>query len=416
MAEKLFMIALSPTMEEGVILKWIKKEGDAISNGDIICEVETDKASMDYESTQEGILLKVIKAEGEGAKVADTIGILGEKGEDISALLKEVEAEAQTAPVAAAAPAPAPSTAPAASSATASAPAPPSAPAGSATSTGKVKSSPLARKLASQNGIDISTVTGSGPAGRIVKRDIENYKAPAAAGFAPALAAGQDITIPVSGKRAVIARRLAESKFTAPHYYVKNTVAMDSLIAARTMLNKEAPEKVGFNAFMIKFAAEAMKRHPEVNAGWQGDSILQFGSIDIGLAVDLGNGLITPIVRNAGNKGVVQIDAELKELINKTREGRLKPEEYTGATFSISNLGSFGVDEFTAIINPPGSAILALGRVNTVPVYDEHGNLKPVKRMIMSLSCDHRVIDGALAGRFISELQRMMENPVRVLF
>lgn len=411
MAEKLFMIALSPTMEEGVILKWIKKEGDAISTGDIICEVETDKASMDYESTQEGILLKVIKAEGEGAKVAETIGILGEKGEDISALLKEVEAEAQTAPAAAAA-APAPSTAPAMSSAPAQA----SAPAGSTASTGKVKSSPLARKLASQNGIDISTVTGSGPAGRVVKRDIENYQAPAAAGFAPALAAGQDITIPVSGKRAVIARRLAESKFTAPHYYVKNTVAMDSLIAARTMLNKEAPEKVGFNAFMIKFAAEAMKRHPEVNAGWQGDSILQFGSIDIGLAVDLGNGLITPIVRNAGNKGVVQIDAELKELINKTREGRLKPEEYTGATFSISNLGSFGVDEFTAIINPPGSAILALGRVNTVPVYDDHGNLKPVKRMIMSLSCDHRVIDGALAGRFISELQRMMENPVRVLF
>jgi pyruvate dehydrogenase E2 component (dihydrolipoamide acetyltransferase) len=193
-------------------------------------------------------------------------------------------------------------------------------------------------------------------------------------------------------------------------------VAMDNLMAARAMLNKEAPDKVSFNAFMLKFVAEALKRYPAVNASWQGDKILEFGSIDIGLAVDLGNGLITPIVRNVGNKGVVQIDAELKELIKKAGDGSLKPEEYTGATFSISNLGSFGVDEFTAVINPPGSAILALGKVTKTPVYDQAGNIVPVSQMVMTMSFDHRVIDGALGGRFLSELQRMMENPVRVLF
>jgi pyruvate dehydrogenase E2 component (dihydrolipoamide acetyltransferase) len=234
--------------------------------------------------------------------------------------------------------------------------------------------------------------------------------------FAPAQAAGEDIEIPVAGKRAVIAKRLAESKFSAPHYYLKNSVEMESLIAARNMVNKEVPSKVSFNAFIMKMVAEALKRHPQVNAGWYGDKIVQFGSIDIGLAVDLGNGLITPIVRNVGNKGVVQIDSELKVLIEKVGNGSLKPDEYTGATFSISNLGSFGVEEFTAIINPPGSAILALGEVKKTPVFDENGELKAANLMKMTLSCDHRVIDGALGGKFLSELKKTIESPVRVLF
>jgi pyruvate dehydrogenase E2 component (dihydrolipoamide acetyltransferase) len=230
------------------------------------------------------------------------------------------------------------------------------------------------------------------------------------------MAPGQDQEIAVGQRRAVIARRLAESKFSAPHYYLKTSVRMDEAIQARSMLNKEAPEKVGFNAFFIKYAAEAIKRHPNINASWQGDSIIQYGSIDIGLAVDVGNGLITPIVRNCGNRGVVDIDRDLKQLIDKVRNNALKPEEYTGATFTISNLGSFGVEEFTAIINPPGSAILALGQTKKVPVVGESGELEAADVMKMTLSCDHRVIDGAAGGRFLYELQRIMENPVRVLF
>ncbi len=420
MAEKIFMIALSPTMEEGTILKWMKLEGDEIDTGDIICEVETDKASMEYESAQEGTLLKVLKNEGTSARVGETIAILGAKGEDISSVLEEGEQQS-TAGAPAAVPTPEkaqvqPVTAAGSSysiEGTASGGRSAAEAAEGTASGGRVVSSPLARKLAEQRGIDIAAVSGTGPRGRIVKRDIENHTSTPSSAMTMR---SEDITIPVSGKRAVIARRLSESKFTAPHYYVKNTVAMDNLISARTMLNKETPEKVSFNAFILKFAAEAIKRYPEINSSWQGDSILQFGSIDIGLAVDLGSGLITPIVRNVGNKGIEHIDEELKHLIQKVRENSLKPEEYSGATFTISNLGSFGVDEFTAIINPPGSAILALGRVNTVPVYDENLNLKPCRQMRITLSCDHRVIDGALAGRFISELQRMIEAPVRVLF
>ncbi|MFW5802015.1 MAG: dihydrolipoamide acetyltransferase family protein, partial [Spirochaeta sp.] len=234
-----------------------------------------------------------------------------------------------------------------------------------------------------------------------------------AARVAPALADREE---PVAGKRKVIARRLSESKFSAPHYYLKSTVEMDSMIAARNMLNKELPAKVGFNAFMMKFAAEALKRHPNVNASWQEDTIRYYGSIDIGLAVDLGNGLITPIIRNCGAKGVTQIDDELKVLIEKARNNALQPNDYTGATFSISNLGSFGVDEFTAIINPPGAAILALGRTQKTPVVGENNEIRVASTMTMSLSCDHRVIDGALGGRFIHELKQMIESPVRVLF
>ncbi len=424
MAEQVQMIALSPTMEEGTILKWNKKVGDTVDTGDILCEVETDKASMEYESAQEGVLLSIILGDGSGAKVGDVIAILGEKGEDISAMEKEIASQsagkAQSSPAAVEQANPV-------SPAKEETAAPAKAPVSSITpdqpgTAGSGKSSPLARKLARQKGLDVKQVTGSGPGGRVVKRDVESFvpgtssvvSMSSAQGYAPA--ALGDIDIPVTGKRAVIAKRLSESKFSAPHYYVKNSVEMDNLIAARNMLNKEAPSKVSFNAFILKMAAESLKRYPLVNAGWFSDKIVQFGSIDIGIAVDLGNGLITPIVRNVGNKGVVQIDSELKQLIEKAGNNSLKPEEYTGATFTVSNLGSFGVEEFTAIINPPGSAILALGEVKKTPVFDESGNIRAASIMKMTLSCDHRVIDGALGGRFLSELKRTMENPVRVLF
>lgn len=413
MAEKVLMTALSPTMEEGTIVSWNKKEGDSVAAGDLLCEVETDKATMDYESTQEGVLLRIVKAEGTSSRVGDTIAILGEQGEDIESLLQESADGSQ------------PSGPEGESAAEAAAPEAPEAAARSRDSAGaqgdgaRVKASPLARKIASERGIDLSRVSGSGPAGRVVKADVEGFTgapAEAATRGAAASAAGENVTVPVSGKRAVIARRLAESKFSAPHYYLKSSVRMDGAMQARKDLNAEASEKVGFNAFLMKFAAEALKRHPQVNASWQGDHILQFGSVDIGLAVDLGNGLITPIVRNCGNKGIVDIDAELKDLVARAGSGKLQPEEYTGATFTISNLGSFGIEEFTAIINPPGSAILAVGEIAKTPVVNDGDELEIVQIMKMTLSCDHRVIDGAEGGRFLYELKRIVENPVRVLF
>lgn len=422
MAEKVLMTALSPTMEEGTIVGWSKSEGDSVSPGDLLCEVETDKATMDYESTQDGTLLKILRGEGQSAAVGDVIAILGKEGEDIEALVKEAEeAGKQPSPAEGADTPPSPPSAAEGESSGAGA----TETAAPSAEGGKVKASPLARKLADERGIDISEVSGSGPAGRVVKRDIESYTPAAAAEQAgtaaaaytrTALAPGEDRTIPVSGKRAVIARRLSESKFGAPHYYVKSSADMSKVIAGRTALNSELPEKVSFNAFMMKLSAEALKRHPNVNASWEGEAIREFGSIDIGLAVDLGNGLITPIVRNCGNKGVVTIDGELKDLIRKAGEGKLAPEEYTGATFTISNLGSFGIEEFTAIINPPGSAILAIGETKKQPVVGEGDEILIKPMMKMTLSCDHRVIDGAAGGRFLNDLRRIIENPIRVVY
>lgn len=415
MAEKLLMMALSPTMEEGTIAKWNKKEGDMISSGDVICEVETDKATMDYEGIQEGILLKITVPAGKQARVGEVIGIIGAAGEEISALL------ASATPTASPSNSTSPTSQSKGSDVIAS-----TLPASSQGNGGSTKASPLARKLADEKGLDLANIKGSGPGGRVIKRDIESAQRDGATStriqpqtsFAQLAPSGEDVRIPVSGKRAVIAKRLSESMFTAPHFYLKKSVVADAVMAARTMLNKELPPqaKVSFNAFIIKLVAEALKRHPGVNASWQGDSIVQFGSIDIALAVDLGNGLITPIVRNAGAKGIVQIDAELKVLIDKAGAGTLKPEEYSGATFSISNLGSFGIEEFTAIINPPGSAILALGEVKKTPIVTDGDDISIAQVMKLTLSCDHRVIDGAMGGKFLAELAKIMENPVRSLF
>ena len=426
MAEKVPMTALSPTMEDGTIIGWSVKEGDTISAGDVLCEVETDKASMEYEATQEGVLLRIVVGQGGHATVGQTIAILGSAGEDITAVEAEIAGESiSTAPVSPEPPPPtedsAPSTPPrldepvTAPVATEVSPVP--------LSSGRaIKASPLAVKIASERNINLALINGSGPGGRIIKRDVEGFRgvpggaasvSAASPGTAPALT---DEEIPVAGKRAVIARRLSESKFSAPHYYLKNSVSMEALVAARKMLNDSLDYKVSLNAFFLKFAAEALKRHPGVNASWQGDKIVRFGSVDIGLAVDVGNGLITPVVRNCGNKGVIEIDGELQELIGKAREGKLKPEEYGGASFSVSNLGSFGVEEFTAIINPPGSAILALGATKKMAVVGVDGSIGVGSVMKMTLSCDHRVIDGAEGGRFLSELQRLMESPVRLIF
>jgi pyruvate dehydrogenase E2 component (dihydrolipoamide acetyltransferase) len=245
---------------------------------------------------------------------------------------------------------------------------------------------------------------------------VESFQ-PGATPSVAAVPALSDQTIPVSGKRKVIAQRLAESKFQAPHYYLKVSFEMDGMMAARARLNARRKEgKISFNAFIHKIAAEAIKRHPMINAGWEGEVIRMFGSIDIGLAVAVPDGLMTPVVRNCGSKGIVQIDQELNELIAKARDGKLTPEEYTGATFTISNLGSFGIEEFTAIINPPGSAILALGRTQKMPIVSDEDELEIRQVMRGSLSCDHRVIDGALGSAFLADLKEMIENPFSALY
>jgi len=408
MAEIIYMIALSPTMEEGVIGKWNKKEGDPISPGDILCEVETDKATMDYETTAEGRLLKILVPEGGRASIGEAIAVVGEEGENTEGLLKELGSPPQEEK-------PKTVDAPTSQKETprTAAPTPP-----------KVPSSPLARRLAAMNGLDIRSIPGTGPAGRVVKRDVEKALSeklsPPPSGIQPSVpdAPLEDShrIIPISAKRRIIASRLSQSKYTAPHYYLKVSVRMDELLEARKALNAGRKEKVSMNAFFIKFTAEALKRHPMVNSSWNEDHILQYNTIDIGLAVAQPDGLITPVVRDCGNKGILAIDEELKALIPKALENRLQPGEYTGATFTISNLGSYGIREFTAIINPPGSAILAIGEIRREAVVNDRDEITFQSNMILTLSCDHRVIDGAVGAAFLKELKDMMENPIRTLF
>lgn len=430
MAEKLLMIALSPTMEDGTIGTWVKKEGDDIASGDIICEVETDKATMDYESTQEGKLLKILVPEGGSATVGRPIGIIGGEGEDIEGLIKEAEQELAAGgtgaedearpgrPAGKEDAAPEPEAGPAVGKGLGG-------PVRTAAEQegGHVKSSPLARVLADKHGIDIGSVRGSGPEGRVVKRDVEKAarrtggeeaESEAVTGTPARLTTE---TRPISRKRRIIAQRLSESKFNAPHYYLKVSAAVDSLFAARRELNRTRPDaKVSFNAFLIKLAAETLKKHPQVRSGWQGDSIVTFGSIDIGIAVAQRDGLITPVVRDCGNKGILRIDAELKELVRRARSGKLTPDEYENAVFTVSNLGSYGIEEFTAIINPPGSAILAVGAVQKQKIYDEseEGVLKSMLKL--TLSCDHRVVDGAVGALFLRELKESLENPIHAMY
>jgi pyruvate dehydrogenase E2 component (dihydrolipoamide acetyltransferase) len=456
MAEQVLMLALSPTMEEGTIVSWHKKEGDSVAQSDIICEVETDKATMEYESVNEGTLLKILVPEGGQAKVGEPIAVVGESGEDISSLVEAVEQKAESAAAAAGAePATgaepsmaAPAKAAAPEEKPAPAPAPEAAPApaeGVPSIVGEIKASPLARKMAAERGVDLRSLRGSGPAGRIVKRDIEkglrkaaSYGAAAAVGVAgPAIAgapaapfympgtagptaSGRDEQVPVSKKRKIIAQRLSESKYSAPHYYLRIDVDAGAMMAARQRLNarlpKEAGGKVSPNAFLIKFVAETLKKYPAVNASWQGDTILRFGKIDVALAVAQEDGLITPVVRDCGSKGIVQIDRELKVLIDKALNNKLTPEEYSGATFTVSSLGTSGILEFTAIINPPGSAILAVGRIHKVPVVEDDGSIGVRSQMMLTLSCDHRVIDGAVGAAFLSDLKAGIEYPIDHLY
>jgi pyruvate dehydrogenase E2 component (dihydrolipoyllysine-residue acetyltransferase) len=429
MITRVVLAKLSPTMEEGTIVKWSKKEGDAIKVGDVLAEIETDKANMEMEALGSGVLRKILVQAGGKAPIGSLIGVIADPNEDISAMLAEAAkaapaASPQPAP-AAAAPAPAAAPRPAAQAAPTSAPAPALAavPTPAAAPAGRVKSSPLARAIAAQKNVPLTLVAGSGPGGRIIKRDVEGYiasprpasGAPAAARPAapvPAVPAGT--AIPVSNIRRVIAKRLSESAFTAPHFYVTVEIDMDAAVSLREQLIRAEEIKLSYNDLVVKACAKALARFPTVNASWTGETIQTHAEVHVGIAVSIPDGLITPVVRNADRKHVVEIASEIKDLAARARDRKLKPEEFTGSTFTISNLGMFDVTEFTAIINPPESCILAVGAVRKQPVV-KNDLLAVGHRLKVTLSSDHRVVDGALAAQFLAEVRRLLESPVSLL-
>lgn len=413
MAEILPMLALSPTMEEGVVALWLKKEGDSVENGDVICEVETDKATMEYTSMAEGVLLKILIPENGTGRVGDPLAVIGEEGESIDDLLASTPA-----PSAGAAEPPEetalqeePEAQPEAELAKTEQPELQKAPARG----GKVRATPAARGLAAEKGVDLTTLSGSGPNGRVILADVEaaEGRGPVATAVktVPVVIKETDEVLKLSSQRKVIAERLSASKFSAPHFYLKLSVEMDKFIKLRRDLGEMQSAKVSFNAMMMKMVAQALKRNPVVNSSWNGDSIVQHQEVDVALAVAVENGLLTPVVRDCGRKSMTEIDAELADLIERAKDGKLQPEDYSNSTFTISNLGSFGIEEFTAIINPPGSAILAVGqtRREQVVAADDAVSIKSVLKL--TLSCDHRVIDGAVGALFMRDLKAFLEEP-----
>jgi len=417
MAEIVRMPKLSDTMLEGVVAEWHKKVGDNVETGDLLAEIETDKATMEFEAFQEGVLLHIGVAKGKAAPVDSILAILGKKGEDVKALLK---AEAEAAPVEkeepvkeVVTPSPAPvkkETAVKTPVSTASS-TPAQYPSANSVADSKVKISPLAKRLAQERGINYSFIQGSGEGGRIVKRDIDNYQ-----GGGTSFVGTESFTDEtVSQMRKVIASRLAESKFTAPHFYLNVSIDMDNAMAARTSINKMiAPQKVSFNDMVVKACAAALKDNPNVNSAWYGDFIRRNDHIHIGVAVAVPDGLLVPVVRFADGKSLTQIGAEVKELAQKAKDKKLQPEEWEGNTFTISNLGMMGIESFTAIVNPPDACILAIGGINAVPVV-KNGEIVPGNIMKVTLSCDHRVVDGAVGSAFLKDFKNYMENPVLLL-
>jgi pyruvate dehydrogenase E2 component (dihydrolipoamide acetyltransferase) len=408
MAKEITMPALSPSMTEGVLAKWHKKVGDTIKPGEVIAEVETDKATMDLEAFDKGTILLISAPEGSKVAVNGRIAVVGEPGEKVEA----VSAPAPTKPT----PAATATTATVSSSAPVSAPAP--APV-STSSSGRVKASPLARKIAAEKGVDLTRLAGTGPGGRIVRKDVEGAPGGGARPTASLFGGkpiAQDSTKPVSQMRAAIARRLVESKTTAPHFYVEREADAAPLGRLRASANEalelaKANLKLSVNDFILKAAVEALRRVPVVNSSWEGNAIRQHGAVHLAFAVALPDGLITPVIRNAHAKDLRTIAREAKELGAKAKAGKLQPEEYTGGTFTVSNLGMIGVEKFAAILNPPQAAILAVGTVVKKPVLAANGAVVPGERMSLTVSADHRVVDGMLAGEFLKSLVELLENP-----
>jgi pyruvate dehydrogenase E2 component (dihydrolipoamide acetyltransferase) len=438
MSTKVVMEALSPTMEEGRLVEWKKQEGDAVAVGDVLAEVETDKAVMELVARAGGTLLKQVVQAGTTVPVSELVAVIGEPGEKVEPAAAG-RGDGQTAPAKKPAPKaegpgeqgapPAPARGPAVeangqpATEPAAAPGPAAAPP-AAGSTGRVKASPLARRMAAERGIDISGVAGSGPEGRIVARDVEGSR-PAAAGAATLAAAraptirmptGQPYQdVPRSQIRKTIAKRLVQSIGPIPTFYLTTEVDMERSRDARESLLKAGGEKVSFNDIVIKAVAMALRQHPECNAWWQDDHIRYWSEVHVSMAVAIEEGLITPVIRHTDLKSLREIAAESRDLAGRARERKLAPEEYTGGTFSVSNLGMLDIDEFTAVINPPEAGILAVGRMVERPVVHE-GAVAIRRRMRLTMSCDHRVIDGATGARFLQTLTGMLENPLALVY
>ncbi|MGC6468096.1 MAG: dihydrolipoamide acetyltransferase family protein [Chitinophagales bacterium] len=418
MAEFLRLPRMSDTMEEGVIASIAIKVGDTLNPGDLIGEVETDKAAMDWESDQEGVVLHIIAGEGDAIPVNGRVAILGEEGESFEDLLNTADAETTDAPAekapaqeapksVAAEPTPAPVT----KVETTPAPTVPA----SSISDGRVKASPLARKLAEELNVNLSDIQGSGEDGRIVKRDIEAYAAnpaPAANKVFTATLEARDER--VSMMRKTIAKRLSESKFTAPHFYLKISVDMRNAMEARKEIKAAFDMKFSFNDLVIKACAMALRKHPNINASWLGDIIRYHADINIGMAVAVDEGLVVPVIKDADQLGLSEISASARSFVDKARNRQLSSEEMQGNTFSISNLGMMGIDEFTAIVNPPDACILAVGAIRPELALEE-GELVEKQMMKLTLSCDHRVVDGAVGAAFLATLKGHLENPVSML-
>jgi len=424
MDEVVLMPRLSDTMEEGVIAAWHKNVGDPVKKGEVLAEIETDKATMELESYKNGTLLHIGAQKGEKIPVNGLLCIIGEKGKvDVDAIVAAVKGGVSTQPAVDNQQTKSESSTAAGTEAkVASAETSKEQP---VTSNGRIKASPLAKKLAAEKGIDIKAVSGSGDGGRIVKSDIDNFKQsavdnqqPAAktATPVPAFTAGQEgfTDIPNSQMRNIIAKRLGESKFSAPHFYLTMEINMDNAMAARTQLNEVSPAKISFNDLVVKASALALRQHPAVNASWLGDKIRRYSHVHIGIAVAIEDGLIVPVVRFADQKTLPQIAAESKELAGKAKNKKLQPNEFSGNTFTISNLGMMDIEEFTAIINPPDSCIMAVGRIKEIVVKKGEG-FAVSNVMKVTLSCDHRSVDGALGAAFLQTVKKYLENPITML-
>jgi pyruvate dehydrogenase E2 component (dihydrolipoamide acetyltransferase) len=403
MAKEITMPALSPSMTEGVLAKWHKKVGDTIKPGEVIAEVETDKATMDLEAYDKGTILLIAAPEGSKVAVNGRIAVVGEPGEKVDAVSSSLPAPASTSAEA--------------KTVTQTAAVPTAV---VVSSSGRVKISPLAKKIANEKGVDVTRVAGSGPGGRIVRRDVEAAQGGGSARSTAGIFGGKPIALdgvrPVSQMRAAIARRLVESKTTAPHFYVEREVDAAPLAKLRASANvalEMAGEKLklSVNDFVLKAAVEALRRVPAVNSSWEGASIRQHGAVHLAFAVALPDGLITPVIRNAHAKDFRTIAREAKELGAKAKAGKLQPEEYTGGTFTVSNLGMIGVERFSAILNPPQAAILAVGATVKKPVLASNGAIVPGERMSLTVSADHRVVDGLMAGEFLKALVEVLESP-----
>ncbi|HUE80735.1 MAG TPA: pyruvate dehydrogenase complex dihydrolipoamide acetyltransferase [Pyrinomonadaceae bacterium] len=425
MATQVIMPKLSPTMEEGQLSRWLKKEGDTVSMGEPLAEIDTDKATMEMQSLSNGVLRKIIVQEGESAPLGQMIAIVGEPDEDISELLEQASAPSTSQPA---------KTSQAAKE-EAPEPTPPEASGGNgrqaaevveAPATGRLIVSPLAARMAAEKGIDLRSLRGSGPGGRIIKRDIEAAASEPEKAGAPSqrqLRAVEHIKPDTAGAspyheepmteiRRTIARRLVTSLGPVPHFFLTTEIEMDRAVEMRSNINSLEPDvKISVNDIVIKIAAAALIKHPEINASFQDKAIRYYQHADIGVAVAIEDGLITPVVRAADQKSLSEIAGEVREMAERARARKLKPEEYTGASFSISNLGMFGIDEFTAVINPPEAAILAVGAVTPKPVVRD-GEIVVRQMMRVTMSCDHRVIDGATGAKFLQTLKRILENPL----